>query len=59
MTALMMWKRVQRWWALALILFVLDWVTKQAIESNLFYGQEIAVLPFFDLTLRYLSLIHI
>ncbi|WP_408631198.1 signal peptidase II [Marinomonas shanghaiensis] len=48
-----MWKRVQRWWALALILFVLDWVTKQVIESNLFYGQEIAVLPFFDLTLRY------
>ena len=53
MTALIMWKRVQRWWALALILFVLDWVTKQVIESNLFYGQEIAVLPFFDLTLRY------
>ncbi|NLQ18708.1 lipoprotein signal peptidase [Marinomonas sp. M1K-6] len=53
MTALIVWKRVQRWWALALILFVLDWVTKQAIESNLFYGQEIAVLPFFDLTLRY------
>ncbi|WP_012071889.1 signal peptidase II [Marinomonas sp.] len=53
MTALIVWKRVQRWWALALILFVLDWVTKQAIESNLFYGQEIAVFPFFDLTLRY------
>lgn len=53
MTALIVWKRVQRWWALALILFVLDWVTKQAIESNLFYGQEIAVFSFFDLTLRY------
>ncbi|BDX04239.1 lipoprotein signal peptidase [Marinomonas pontica] len=53
MTALIIWKRVQRWWALALILFVLDWLTKQAIESNLFYGQEIAVFPFFDLTLRY------
>ncbi|MCW8357642.1 MAG: signal peptidase II [Marinomonas sp.] len=53
MTALIIWKRVQRWWALALILFVLDWLTKQAIESSLFYGQEIAVFPFFDLTLRY------
>ena len=53
MTALIVWKRVQRWWALALILFALDWVTKQAIESNLFYGQEIAIFPFFDLTLRY------
>jgi signal peptidase II len=53
MTILIMWKRVQRWWALALILFIVDWVTKQAIESNLFYGQEIPVLPFFDLTLRY------
>jgi len=53
MTALIVWKRVQRWWALALILFALDWVTKQAIESKLFYGQEIAIFPFFDLTLRY------
>ena len=53
MTALIVWKRVQRWWALALIFFALDWVTKQAIESNLFYGQEIAIFPFFDLTLRY------
>ena len=53
MTALIVWKRVQRWWALALILFVLDWVTKQAVVSNLFYGQEIVVFPFFDLTLRY------
>lgn len=53
MTALIIWKRVQRWWALALILFVADWVTKQVVETYLFYGQEIAVLPFFDLTLRY------
>jgi len=47
------WERVWRWWALALVLFLLDWITKQAVESHLFYGQEIAVLPFFDLTLRY------
>ncbi|MBR7890196.1 lipoprotein signal peptidase [Marinomonas sp. A79] len=53
MTVLTVWKRVQRWWALALVLFAIDWVTKQAVESNLFYGQEIPVLPFFDLTLRY------
>lgn len=53
MTALIVWKRIQRWWALALILFILDWGTKQVVASNLFYGQEIAVFPFFDLTLRY------
>ncbi len=53
MTISVVWERVWRWWALALVLFLLDWVTKQAVESNLFYGQEIAVLPFFDLTLRY------
>lgn len=53
MTINLMWQRIQRWWALAFILFVLDWLTKQAVESSLFYGQEIAVLPFFDLTLRY------
>ena len=53
MTVSIMFKRVQRWWALALILFVVDWITKQVVESYLSYGQEIPVLPFFDLTLRY------
>ncbi|MEO9276071.1 signal peptidase II [Marinomonas sp. 5E14-1] len=53
MTVSTMFKRVQRWWALALILFALDWVTKQAVEAYLSYGQEILLLPFFDLTLRY------
>ena len=53
MTVSTMFKRVQRWWALALILFVLDWATKQAVEAYLSYGQEIPLLPFFDLTLRY------
>lgn len=46
-------QRVQRWWALAIAVFALDWVTKQGIEANLYYGQEIPLLPFFDLTLRY------
>jgi len=47
------WQQLQRWWALALVVFALDWITKQAVEANLHYGQEIAVLPVFDLTLRY------
>lgn len=46
-------QQVQRWWALAIAIFALDWVTKQGIEANLYYGQEIPILPFFDLTLRY------
>ena len=53
MMIFVVWNRVRRWWALALVLFILDWVTKQVVESYLSYGQEIAVLPFFDLTLRY------
>lgn len=53
MTAFTVWKRIRRWWALAFVLFIVDWVTKQAVEAKLYYGQEIAVLPFFDLTLRY------
>ncbi|MCB5162051.1 signal peptidase II [Marinomonas algarum] len=53
MTVSTVWRRVQRWWLLALVLFVVDWVSKQAVEANLYYGQEITVLPFFDLTLRY------
>nr|WP_208111426.1 signal peptidase II [Marinomonas balearica] len=47
------WQQARLWWAVALIVFVLDWITKQAIEASLHYGQEIAILPFFDLTLRY------
>ncbi|BFM50346.1 signal peptidase II [Marinomonas sp. THO17] len=46
-------QQLQHWWALALAVFALDWVTKQVIEANLHYGQEIALLPVFDLTLRY------
>ena len=46
-------KQVQRWWALALLVFLFDWVTKQSIEANFRYGEELAILPFFDLTLRY------
>ncbi len=51
MTAML--KRVQRWWALAIAVYALDWITKQGVEANLHYGQEIPLLPFFDLTLRY------
>ncbi|GAB3479402.1 signal peptidase II [Marinomonas epiphytica] len=53
MTIKAMWQRLSSWWILAAFLFLLDWLTKQAVESNLYYGQEIAVWPFFDLTLRY------
>ncbi len=53
MIKLASWQNAQRWWLLALCIFVLDWVTKQAVESSLVYGEEIPLLPFFDLTLRY------
>lgn len=46
-------KETQRWFVLVLILFSLDWLTKQWVELSLYYGQEIPVLPFFDFTLRY------
>lgn len=46
-------KQVQRWWALACLIIVLDWLTKQWANTSLFYGQEVPLLPFFDLTLRY------
>ncbi|WCN07693.1 signal peptidase II [Marinomonas mediterranea] len=47
------WQQARLWWAIASIVFILDWITKQAVEASLHYGQEIALLPFFDLTLRY------
>ncbi len=46
-------KQAQRWWALACVLIILDWLTKQWADTSLYYGQEIPLLPFFDLTLRY------
>ena len=53
MTIRLVWQQVQRWWALALVIFALDWLTKQYVEASIAYGQSIPVLPFFDLTLRY------
>lgn len=53
MTIRFVWQQVQRWWALALVIFAVDWLTKQCIEASIAYGQSVPVLPFFDLTLRY------
>ena len=53
MTKSFVWQQLQRWWALALIIFGLDWLVKQWVDTSLRYGQEISVLPFFDITLRY------
>lgn len=53
MTIRFIWQQAQRWWALAIAVVILDWVTKQAIVANLSYGQEIHLLPVLDLTLRY------
>lgn len=55
MTISFAWQQVRRWWALALVIFVLDWLTKQWVEGRFYYGEEWSVLPFFDLTLRYNS----
>ncbi|MGO3345466.1 MAG: signal peptidase II [Marinomonas sp.] len=46
-------QQVQRWWALALVVFALDWITKQWVETSIAYAQTISVFPFFNLTLRY------
>lgn len=53
MTMSFIWQQLQRWWALAMLIFGLDWLVKQWVDTSLRYGQEIPVLPFFDITLRY------
>ena len=41
MTIRFVWQQVQRWWALALVIFAVDWLTKQCIEASIAYGQTV------------------
>lgn len=45
--------RLVAWLGLAVLVVVLDQLTKQAVTRSLAYGQSIAVTPFFDLVLIY------
>ncbi|TBR40858.1 signal peptidase II [Marinomonas agarivorans] len=49
------WTRIWIWWLLALILLLVDRFSKVWIEANLFFGESIPVIPFFDITLHYNS----
>lgn len=42
-----------RWMGLALLIVILDQVTKVMAEASMSYGQRISVLPVFDFTLLY------
>jgi len=46
-------KPIWRWLLLALLIILLDQVTKIGFDQMLDYGQRIAVLPVFDFTLLY------
>jgi len=46
----------RRWWSwlfISVLVIVLDQLTKLGADSQFTYGQRLAVLPFFDLTLLY------
>lgn len=45
--------RVGRWLALALLIIVLDQLTKLYFNTTFQYGERLNVLPFFDFTLVY------
>lgn len=47
------WARVGQWWVVALIILFLDRFSKVWVESSLFFGESIPVMPFFDITLHY------
>lgn len=47
------WRPTARWLGLAVLLIVLDQLSKQAIAGALVYGQRLPLLPFFDLTLLF------
>jgi signal peptidase II len=42
---------LKRWLLVSLVVIVLDQLSKAAISSHFFYGESLAVLPFFNLTL--------
>lgn len=44
---------MKRWLSLAMLVFILDQISKYMIERSFDYGQRFPVLPFFDLTLWY------
>ncbi len=44
---------LSRWMGLALLIVILDQVTKVVAEASMSYGQRIRVLPVFDFTLLY------
>ena len=49
----MFWPRMLPWLGIALVVIVLDQLTKYWIHQTLTYGQAIEVLPFFNLVLVY------
>lgn len=47
------WRRTGGWLALAALVVVADQLAKAAIRDRFTFGERLAVLPFFDLTLLY------
>lgn len=45
------WSKVGRWYLLAVLIVVLDQLTKQWVSSNFSYGESLELLPFLNLTL--------
>ena len=45
------WSNVGRWYSLAVLIVVLDQLTKQWVSSSFSYGESLELLPFLNLTL--------
>jgi len=45
------WSKVGRWYLLAVLIVVLDQLTKQWVSSSFSYGESLELLPFLNLTL--------
>ncbi len=45
------WSKVGRWYSLAVLIVVLDQLTKQWVASSFSYGESLELLPFLNLTL--------
>jgi len=50
MTKSFIWQQLQRWWALALIIFGLDWLVKKWVTISLLHAESVDVLPFFKIS---------
>lgn len=51
----MLLSKIGYWWGVAIVILVVDRLSKVWVEADLFFGEKISIVPFFNITLHYNS----